>query len=103
MAAFESVPARAAGIPRAAASESIGRRIILNDGFYSVDGLKISQSYYERLWSQGRPAPFIQAKEILNNAPKISPDPRGAAGYFKYEAVGLEMGGFNLQVQHPQG
>lgn len=53
--------------------------------------MKISQSYYDRLWSQGRSAPFLQAKEILNSNPKVTPDPRGALGYFRYESNGLEM------------
>jgi len=71
---------------------SAGGKLINFDGeFYSVDGLKFSKSYYERLWSEGRPAPFLQAKEILNSNPKIIPDPRGAPGYFKYEGGGLEM------------
>lgn len=68
-----------------------GKPIKLEGGFYSVDGLKISQSYYDRLWNQGRSAPFLQAKEILNSNPKVTPDPRGAPGYFKYESNGLEM------------
>jgi filamentous hemagglutinin len=68
-----------------------GKPIKLEGGFYSADGMKISQSYYDRLWSQGRSAPFLQAKEILNSNPKIIPDPRGAPGYFKYESSGLEM------------
>ena len=71
---------------------TIGGKPINFDGtFYSVDGLRFSKSYYERLWSQGRPAPFIQAKEILGSNPKVIPDPRGAPGYFKYEGGGLEM------------
>jgi filamentous hemagglutinin len=68
-----------------------GKPIIKENGFYSVDGMKISTKYYDRLWEQGRPAPFLQAREILNSNPKISPDPRGAVGYFKYESSGLEM------------
>lgn len=68
-----------------------GIPIKLEGGFYSVDGMKISQSYYDRLWSQGRSAPFLQAKEILNSNPKVTPDPRGAPGYFRYESNGLEM------------
>ncbi|VGP79493.1 16S rRNA endonuclease CdiA [Klebsiella variicola] len=68
-----------------------GKPIKLEGGFYSVDGMKISQSYYDRLWNQGRSAPFLQAKEILNSNPKVTSDPRGAPGYFKYESNGLEM------------
>ncbi|WP_281081455.1 hemagglutinin repeat-containing protein [Klebsiella quasivariicola] len=68
-----------------------GKPIKLEGGFYSVDGMKISQSYYDRLWYQGRSAPFLQAKEILNSNPKVTSDPRRAPGYFKYESNGLEM------------
>lgn len=71
-----------------------GRPIRNQNGFYTVDGMKIEKSYYERLWNNkigGRPAPFLQAEEILNDNPVVTPDPRGAPGYFKYEAVGLEM------------
>ncbi len=68
-----------------------GKPIVFDGQFYSVDGLKFSKSYYDRLWSQGRPAPFIQAKVVLGSNPKITPDPRGAPGYFKYEGAGLEM------------
>ncbi len=74
------------------ANSGIGGKPIEFDGqFYSVDGLKFSKSYYDRLWEQGRPAPFIQAKEVLASNPKITPDPRGAEGYFRYEGAGLEM------------
>lgn len=51
-----------------------GKQIKSEGGVYSVDGMKISQNYYDRLWSQGRSAPFIQAKEILNSNPKVIPD-----------------------------
>lgn len=68
-----------------------GKTIDFDGAFYSVDGLKFSKSYYERLWSEGRPAPFLQAKEVLSSNPKIIPDSRGAPGYFKYEGGGLEM------------
>ena len=69
----------------------VGKKINFDGDFYSVDGMKFSKSYYEKLWSQGRPAPFIQAREVLNSNPKIEPDPRGAPGYFRYEGGGLEM------------
>ena len=68
-----------------------GKPIEFDGQFYSVDGLKFSKSYYERLWQQGRPAPFVQAKEVLASNPKITPDPRGAEGYYRYEGAGLEM------------
>lgn len=59
--------------------------------FYSVHGFKISKRYYERLWKEGSPAPFLQAREVLLSNPKVTPDPRGAPGYYRYEAAGIEM------------
>jgi hypothetical protein len=71
---------------------TLGARPINFDGsYYSVDNFKISGNYYEKLWQQGRPAPFLQAREILSSSPKITVDPRGRAGFYKYESVGLEM------------
>lgn len=66
-------------------------QIQLMDGFYVVDGLNISESYYERLWREGRPAPFLRVKEVFSSNPVITPDPRGAPGYFSYEGAGLEV------------
>ncbi|WP_245490234.1 hypothetical protein [Rhizobium leguminosarum] len=69
-----------------------GRPIAYDGQFYSADGFKFSKAYYERLWSTGgRPAPFLQARAVLDSNPKISADPRGAPGYFRYEGAGLEM------------
>jgi len=76
----------------AKASPLVGGRAIAFDGdFYSADGFKFSKSYYERLWKEGRPAPFLQARNILDSQPTITPDPRGAPGYFRYEGAGMEM------------
>ncbi|MEA8903023.1 VENN motif pre-toxin domain-containing protein, partial [Enterobacter roggenkampii] len=69
----------------------VGKKISFDGDFYAVDGMKFSKSYYEKLWAQGRPAPFVQAREVLNSNPKIEPDPRGAPGYLRYEGAGLEM------------
>jgi filamentous hemagglutinin len=69
-----------------------GRPIAYDGQFFSADGIKFSKAYYERLWSTGgRPAPFLQARAVLDSNPKISADPRGAPGYFRYEGAGLEM------------
>lgn len=57
-----------------------------------ANGFKFSSSYYDRLWSSGgRPAPFLQARAIMDSNPAIAPDPRGAAGYLRYEGAGMEM------------
>lgn len=69
-----------------------GRQIEFDGQFYSADGFKFSASYYDRLWSSGgRPAPFLQARAIMDSNPTIMPDPRGTAGYFRYEGAGMEM------------
>nr|MDA3877674.1 hypothetical protein [Halothiobacillus sp.] len=69
-----------------------GRPIEFDGQFYSADGFKFSSSYYDRLWSSGgRPAPFLQARAIMDSNPTVTPDPRGAAGYFRYEGAGMEM------------
>lgn len=40
---------------------------------------------------KGRPAPFVQIKEVFARNPKVTRDPRGAPGYFRYEGAGLEV------------
>jgi filamentous hemagglutinin len=67
------------------------RPIIYQSGFYIADGFKISEAYYTRLWAVGRPAPFLQAREIINSKPTITPDPGGMQGFLRYESAGLEM------------
>ena len=80
-----------AEIAAAAKATVDGKPIAFDGAFCSVDGIKFSKSYYECLWSERRPAPFLHAKEVFNSNPKVVPDPRGAPGYFKYEGGGLEM------------
>ncbi|WP_246108374.1 hypothetical protein [Yersinia kristensenii] len=41
-----------------------GKAIVFDSKFYSVDGLKFSKNYYDRLWRQGRPAPFYKLKRF---------------------------------------
>ena len=64
-------------------------KIQLMDGFYLVDGLKISDSYYERLWKEGRSIPTSEGG--LRQQSCDLPVPRGAPGYFRYEGAGLEV------------
>ncbi len=64
---------------------------ILKNGYYEVNGFKFTEFYYHRLWNNGREAPSIAAKAILNNANKIIPDPKQVPGFFKYFADGWEM------------
>ena len=69
-----------------------GSPINFDGQFYSSGDFKFSASYYERLWSNGgRPAPFLQARAIMDSNPIVTPDPRGAVGYFKYIGAGMEM------------
>ncbi|OOF44700.1 hypothetical protein BKK51_08485 [Rodentibacter trehalosifermentans] len=67
------------------------KSIFKKDGYYHADGMKISENYYEKLWNNGRKAPFIQAREIIQSNPKITPDDRGKVGFYRYESNGLEM------------
>ncbi|KFB87175.1 filamentous hemagglutinin [Serratia grimesii] len=80
-----------AGLVLEASRGGRSQSIVFDGKFYSADNFKFSKEYYERLWGQGRPAPFLQAREIMNSKPKVVADPRGAPGYFKYEGAGLEM------------
>ena len=67
------------------------KAIVKINGYYYADGMKISESYYDKLWTNGRKAPFIQAREIINGNPKITLDERGKKDFYRYEANGLEM------------
>lgn len=63
--------------------------IVLRNGYYETAGMKISENYYNRLWQEGRPAPFVQAREILENKPRIFSDSK--PGFLRYESLGLEL------------
>ena len=62
---------------------------ILRNGYYEVNGFKISEYYYNKLWNAGRPAPTLFAKEILDVAKNITPDIK--PGFFRYEGLGWEL------------
>lgn len=63
---------------------------ILKNGYYEVNGFKISEKYYNKLWTNGgRPAPTLIAKEILENDHIIKPDSK--EGFMRYEYNGMEM------------
>jgi len=68
-----------------------GRPIEFDGQYYSADRFKFSDRYYRYLYDNGRPAPFFQAREVLNSNPRITPDPQGTRGFFRYEGGGLEM------------
>ena len=59
-------------------------------GYFEVNGLKFSEYYYNKLWSTGRGAPSLVAKEILASGVKGVPD-TCKPGFFRYEAYGWEM------------
>jgi len=82
-----------AKVARARALSALGPRgtpIVLKDGFYEVGNMRISKNYYERLWREGRPAPFIVSREILESGVKGVPDAI-KPGFFRYEFGGWEM------------
>ncbi|MGQ0595705.1 two-partner secretion domain-containing protein [Aquabacterium sp.] len=80
----------AAGKVAKAATE-VGREINLVDGYYQVEGsaFKFSKYYYEKLWSTGRGAPFVQAEEVLKTATSVQPD--RMPGFYKYVNGNMEM------------
>lgn len=48
--------------PNTITATNTGRPIEFDGQFYSADGFKCSKSYYEYLYNNGRPAPFLQAR-----------------------------------------
>jgi hypothetical protein len=63
---------------------------VLKDGYYEVSGFRFSEYYYKKLWSTGRGAPSLVAKEILASGVKGTPD-ASKAGFLRYDAIGWEM------------
>jgi hypothetical protein len=68
-----------------------GREIQLIDGFYQAEGsaFKFSKYYYDKLWSTGRGAPFLQAQEVLQTATTMTAD--RMAGFYRYTNSAMEM------------
>ena len=64
---------------------------LFKDGFVEVNGFKFTEFYFRKLYAKGRPVPGLFAKEILENAIKVIPDPKGAEGFFKYFTEKWEM------------
>ena len=69
----------------------VGNEINLVDGFYQAEksAFKFSEYYYNKLWSTGRGAPFLQAEEVINTAKTISPD--RMIGFNRYVNDAFEM------------
>lgn len=62
---------------------TVCREIQLVDGFYEVQGsFRIKAWYYEQLMSSGRPAPFLQAQEVLQTATTVTAD--RMPGFYRY-------------------
>ncbi|MCT7329677.1 hypothetical protein, partial [Ralstonia mojiangensis] len=89
--AAEEVVAAARAAQEAAATAKAGRAIQIVDGFYQAEGtpFKFSEYYYNRLWTTGRGAPFVQAQEVLSTATEITPDRK--SGFFRYTNGSMEM------------
>jgi RHS repeat-associated protein len=75
----------------AKAATSAGREIKLVDGFYQAEAsaFKFSEYYYNKLWSTGRGAPFLQAEEVLSTAKTVTPD--RMEGFYRYVNDSFEM------------
>jgi RHS repeat-associated protein len=64
---------------------------ILKNGYYEVNGFKFSEYYYNKLWSTGRGAPSLVAKEVLEGGAKTAVPDAMKAGFNKYIHGGWEM------------
>jgi RHS repeat-associated protein len=82
--------AGAGGLGRGAAG-AVGREIKLVNGYYQAEGsaFKFSEYYYNKLWSIGRGAPFLQADEVLSTAKSVTPD--RMPGFNRYTNGTMEM------------
>ena len=67
-----------------------GAVAVLKNGYYEVSGFKFSEYYYNKLWSTGRGAPSLVAKQILESGASGVADAT-KAGFLRYEAAGWEM------------
>lgn len=63
---------------------------ICKDGYYEVNGFRFREGYYKRLWNEGRQAPSLPAKEVLDNATNVVPD-KFKPDFYRYEYGNWEM------------
>ena len=63
---------------------------ILKDGYYEVNGVKFTEYYYNRLWNNGREAPSLTTKKILQSADSITLDMK-KPGFLKYKTANSEL------------
>jgi hypothetical protein len=67
-----------------------GSTAILKNGYYEVNGFKLTEYYYNRLWNKGRKAPTLLAKDMIENATSIIKDEK-YPGFYIYICNGWEM------------
>src|SRR5581483_12134520 len=97
VATTESAPSGAVNSTANAMAVTIGNEqinqtslAILKNGYYEVNGFKFSERYYNRLWTEGRKAPSLVAKTILED-PGVKVLSDSKAGFLRYEIEGWEM------------
>ncbi len=78
------------GGTKAVAQINQGCEAILRNGYYEVNGFKFSKVYYERLWKEGRKAPSLVVREILESIKPLAPDSI-KSGFFRYVYGNWEM------------
>jgi len=66
-------------------------KAILKDGYYEVNGFKFSEYYYNKLWSTGRGAPSLVAKEVLEHGVSTAVSDAIKQGFYKYTYGDWEM------------
>ncbi|SEK63787.1 hypothetical protein [Parapedobacter koreensis] len=79
------------GVDDAASVVNQTSKAVLKNGYYEVNGFKFSEYYYNKLWSTGRGAPSLVAKEILEGGAKTAVSDAIKAGFYKYIYGGWEM------------
>jgi RHS repeat-associated protein len=57
--------------------------------YVTANGISFPANYYDKLWAEGRPAPFLTAQEILDTYTSMVPD--NLDGFFNYSNGVLNM------------
>jgi len=83
---------------------AFGRKIELVDGFYQAEGsaFKFSEYYYNKLWTSGRPAAFLQAEEVLNTYRSVAPDRMPGFNRYVNEVYEMVYNPATREVWHVQ-
>jgi len=79
-----ALTAATAGLGSGANAATVGREIYEADGLVQAEGTSINfpANYYDELWNEGRPAPFLAVQEVLDTATSVVPD--NLPGFFQY-------------------